>query len=311
MTVAELRNSEERRRELYELLGRLPERRGVPKAWTVDRQERPGYMVESLRLDLNGEEPVPALLLLPTNGSAPYPAVIYNHAHGGDYQRGKRELLEGSDYLQYPPYAKVLTSLGIAVIAIDHWCFGERSRNNELYLFKRMLWQGQVLWGMMLFDTLRVFDYLTGRPDIDYRRIGTLGLSMGSTMAWWSAALEPRLALCIDLCCLTDFHALLDRGGLGGHGIYYYVPDLLNHFTSAQINALIAPRPHLSLAGDLDPLTPPEGLERIDQELSREYAALGVPQRWELRRFASGHEETPQMRLAVEEWLRRYLAPSG
>lgn len=311
MSAADGRDGEARRRELWGLLGRLPPRKAVPSARTTDREERPGFTLETLRLDLNGEEPVPAYLLLPKRGTPPFPTVVYNHAHGGDYKRGKRELLEGSSYLQDPPYAEVLTSRGIAVLAIDHWCFGERRRNSELYLFKRMLWHGQVLWGMMVYDTLRAIDYLAARPDIDYRRLGTLGLSMGSTMAWWSAALEPRLSLCVDICCLTDYQALLENGGLDGHGIYYYVPDLLNHFTAAEINALIAPRAHLSLAGERDPLTPPKGLDRIDQELTRTYGDLGVPERWKLLRFESGHEETSEMRKAVEAWLEAYLLGSG
>ena len=62
---------------------------------------------------------------------------------------------------------------------------------------------------------------------------------------------------------------------LDGHGLYYYVPSLLKHFTTAQINALIAPRPHLALAGNLDPLTPPAGLDRVDRELRGVYASLG------------------------------------
>lgn len=306
-----MRESEESRQELYALLGRLPRREGVPGARIVDREHRAGYILETIRLDLNDEEPVPAYLVLPNWGSPPYPAVIYNHAHGGDYQKGKRELLEGSRFHQDPPYAELFGSLGIAALAIDHWCFGERSRNSELYTFKRMLWEGKVLWGMMVYDTLRAFDYLRTRPEIDRRSLGTLGLSMGSTMAWWSAALEPRISLCIDLCCLTDFQALLDTGGLGEHGIYYYVPDLLNHFSTAEINALIAPRPHLSLAGEEDPLTPPEGLDRIDRELRRVYGSLGVEERWQLLRFPSGHRETPEMRESVETWLRDSLLGSG
>jgi hypothetical protein len=123
--------------------------------------------------------------------------------------------------------------------------------------------------------------------------------------------LEPRISLCIDLCCLTDFQALLDTGGLGEHGIYYYVPDLLNHFSTAEINALIAPRPHLSLAGEEDPLTPPEGLDRIDRELRRTYGSLGLEERWQLLRFPSGHRETPEMRESVETWLRDSLLGSG
>ena len=65
------------------------------------------------------------------------------------------------------------------------------------------------MWGMMVYDSIRALDYLETRPDIDAGRIGTLGLSMGSTMAWWLAALDERVKVCVDLCCLTDFEALM------------------------------------------------------------------------------------------------------
>ena len=55
-------------------------------------------------------------------------------------------------------------------------------------------------------------------------RIGTLGMSMGSTMAWWLAALDERVKVTVDICCLTDFHTLVAKKGLAGHGVYYYVP---------------------------------------------------------------------------------------
>ena len=29
-------------------------------------------------------------------------------------------------------------------------------------------------------------------------------------MAWWLAALDERITCCIDLCCLTDFEALIE-----------------------------------------------------------------------------------------------------
>ena len=170
-----------------------------------------------------------------------------------------------------------------------------------------MLWHGQVLWGMMLFDSLRAVDYLCSRADIDSRRIGTMGLSMGSTMAWWLAALDTRIKVCVDLCCLTDFQALIESRGLDGHGIYYYVPSLLKYFTTAEINALIAPRPHLSLAGNHDHLTPPAGLDRIDQELKVVYEELGCSDAWELKRYNVGHFETAEMRAAVLGFLDKWL----
>jgi hypothetical protein len=132
-------------------------------------------------------------------------------------------------------------------------------------------------------------------------------MSMGSTMAWWVAALDERVRVCVDLCCLTDFQALIDTGNLDGHGLYYYVPGLLRHFTTAQINALIAPRPHLSLAGIFDRLTPPVGLDRIDRHLRQVYAEHGVADAWQARRYNVGHMETTAMRAEVLTFLQNRL----
>jgi hypothetical protein len=126
-------------------------------------------------------------------------------------------------------------------------------------------------------------------------------------MAWWTAALEPRIKVCVDICCLTDFQALIETQGLDGHGIYYFVPGLLKHFSSADINALIAPRPHLSLAGNYDPLTPPAGLDRIDAALRRAYADAGAPEAWELHRYEVGHIETAAMRSEAMAFLAKWL----
>ena len=130
---------------------------------------------------------------------------------------------------------------------------------------------------------------------------------MGSTMAWWTAALDERIKVTIDICCLTDFHALIDSQDLDGHGVYYYVPDLLNYFTTAQINALIAPRAHLTLAGNYDALTPPAGLDRIDAELKQVYAAENAADAWELARYNIGHFETADMRARIVDYLARWL----
>ena len=116
-------------------------------------------------------------------------------------------------------------------------------------MFKAMLRQGQVLWGMMVYDSIRALDFLLERPDVDRERIATLGISMGSTMAWWLAALDERIKVTVDICCLTDFRTLMEKKHLSAHGVYYFVPGLLKKFSTAQINALIAPRAHLGLAG--------------------------------------------------------------
>ena len=180
-------------------------------------------------------------------------------------------------------------------------------RNGEWDAFKNMIWHGQVLFGMMIFDEHRAVDYLVSRPEVDPKRIGAFGLSMGSTKAWWLTALDPRIKLCIDLCCMTDFDALIKANNLKGHGIYYYVPSLLKHFSTGQINELIVPRAHLSLNGRNDSLTPPAGVERVRDHLAPLYAKYGKAEDCRVELFDCGHEELPEMRRLTMEWMDRHL----
>ena len=293
-----------RRRELYDLLGDLPDRARPISAQLIAEEEHPHYVLEKLLLDLNGLEAVPAYFTRPKGVSDRAPVILYNHSHAS---QGKDEFLQGSQSLQRPPYAETFARQGYAGLCIDAWVFGERRGRTESATFKQMLWEGRVMWGMMVFDNLRAIDYLVSRPDIDPARIGTLGLSMGSTMAWWTAALDPRIAVCVDLCCLTDFHALIECDGLDGHGIYYYVPKLLKHFTTGQINALIAPRPHLALAGNYDLLTPRAGLDRLQRELAEVYQQAGAPEAWRMSRYEIGHMETAAMRAEALAFLQQWL----
>jgi len=305
-----------RRRELYDLLGKLPPRDRKVSAKLISTEDRGSYTLEKLELDLNGEEPAPAYFARPKGESSSgaterRPTVLFNHSHGGGYTIGKAEFIEGREYMGKPPYAEFLTSLGFNALCFDAWIFGERSGRAELDMFKDMIWHGRVLWGMMVYDALKAVDYLHTRPDVDTTKLATVGMSMGSSTAQWVGALDPRLKVVVDICCLTDWHTLVEVGGLKGHGIYYYVPDLLNHFTAAQMNALIAPRPHLSLAGNLDALTPLAGMLKIDQELQGVYAKAGQPGNWRLLRYDSAHLETPAMREEIRKWLVEKLATDG
>ncbi|MBI4582352.1 MAG: acetylxylan esterase [Planctomycetes bacterium] len=299
-----------RRQQLWGVLGDLPKHR-IPTARIVHIERREDYRLEYLELDLNGIEAVPAIMLIPDGLRGPAPAMQYIHWHGGNYGRGKEELFEGRPVLK--PYAPVYAERGLVALAIDSWCFGGRmpypndGPRGEADTFKEMLWKGRCLWGMMIFDEWQALNYLCSRPEVDQDRIGVFGISMGSTKAWWLAALDERVQCCIDLCCLTDYEALIAAKGLSGHGLYYYVPGLLKHFQSHEINELIVPRPRLSLNGSRDLLTPPAGVERIRNHLYDLYTRLGREEHCRIELFDCGHEETPEMRALVIEWIDRYL----
>ena len=305
----------QRRKQLWSLLGNLPWEHKPGPAKLVSKEEHEDYTLERLVLDLNGAEPVPALLLIPRKRQSPAPGLLYIHWHGGMYDLGKEMLLQGVQVA--PAYAPVCVQKGLVALAIDSWCFGERKHDKnghegEENTFKLMLWNGQVLYGMMMFDEFRAMDYLASRPEVDTQRLGALGMSMGSTKAWWLAALDPRVAVCMDVCCLTDFDELIRTRHLQDHSIFYYVPSLLKHFQTSEINELIVPRARLSVNGRLDPLTPPLGVEKVRDHLLPLYRQYGKASECRIELFDCAHVELPEMRHLVLDWMDRYLvAPAG
>lgn len=297
---------------LLALLGDLPAKRGAVDAKTNSVENKGTYVLETLELDLNGLEPVPAYFVKPAAAEGPLPVVLFNHSHGGIYEIGKDEMLRetGKGYLHAPSYAEFLTGLGYAALSIDAWGFGERFTRSEGELFKEMLWKGQVMWGMMVFDSMRAIDYLASRPDVNAACIGTAGISMGGTMAWWLSALDERIAFCIDLCSTSEFADMIRDRVLDDHGVYHFVPGLLKQFTAADIGSLIAPRPRLSLSGRNDPLFPVAGVRRLGEAVQAEYARAGVPGNWQQVIDDCAHEETARMREQIRTFLQR-MTSSG
>jgi len=299
-----------RRKELWSLLGDLPWEHKPAPGQRVGTEKHEGFTLERLILDLNGLEPVPALLLIPDSLQRPAPALLYIHWHGGMYDLGKEQLLRGVDV--QPPYAPVCAEKGLVTLAIDSWCFGERKRESDGHqgeedMFKLMLWRGQILWGMMIFDELRALDYLSSRPEVDPSRIAAFGMSMGATKAWWLAALDVRVRMAMDVCCLTDYQSLIKAHGLSGHGIYYYVPSLLKHFDTFGINELTVPRAHLSVNGRQDRLTPPSGVEQVRAKLMPLYQRYGRVEDCRVELFDCAHQELPEMRSEILAWIDRFL----
>lgn len=304
---------EGRRKDLYDLLGILPARDLPVTSRLIRTEESEDYVTEYLILDVcsgtkdNPDgEPIPAYFIRPKT-EGPHPAILFSHSHGGLYHLGKDEIFHPAPYMYPEPYAKALTKMGLSILVIDHWCFGERSGRSESDCFKDMLWNGRVMFGCMVYDSLKALDYLASRPDVDASRIGALGMSMGATMSWWIAALDKRIRFCVDICCFTDYDALIEDHGLSRHGLYYYVPGLLNHFSSGGINSLIAPRRRFATVGLYDDLNPVSGIDRMEKELIGVYHLLDADDNFRLLRCPCGHRETAEMREAILSFIRESI----
>ena len=174
------------------------------------------------------------------------------------------------------------------------------------------LWVGRTLWGMILRDDLMALDYLASRPEVDSNQIGVMGMSMGATRAWWLMALDERIKTGVPICCLTRYQNLIEHELLKAHGIYYFVPNILNHFDTEAIVALIAPRPVLFLDGDQDGTSPVDGIHAIESAVRPVYRLYGKEKEFESVVYAGqGHLYTPEMWGKTLDWMDRYLKAGG
>jgi len=293
------------RRALRALLGDLPPRVAL-HGRTERREERLGFTIEQVSFGSRKGIRVPALFLSP-HVDGRKPALLYCHNHSHDYAWGKGEILEGKGRM--PPIGPILARAGYCVLAIDAWCFGER-RADENAMAKTFLLQGKTLWGMMLADELAALDYLQSRREVDRRRIGCFGFSMGSTKSWWLAALDSRIQAVVGACGLTSYRALIDAGALNRHGIYFYVPRILQVAEVYDIVSLIAPRPFLSLSGEEDGASPPDGVREVHRRSGRIYHLMGARRNLASRLYPAAHEFTDAMLQDTLAWFQRHLQPS-
>jgi dienelactone hydrolase len=305
------------RETLVRVMGDLPARPKVTQVKILSREDKGGYILEKFEFDNGAGATVPGYLLIPKNGKSKHPAIYYSHWHGGNYDLGKQEIFTTHHTPQIP--ADVLTGLGYVVIAIDAYCFGERSGKGpggplekggaeELSTSKYELWMGRSLWAMMVRDDLMALEYLISRPEVDASHVAATGISMGATRTWWLMALDERIKAGVAVGCLTRYQELTAEQKLKAHGIYYFVPGFLKHFDTEAVISLIAPRPILFLTGDEDIGSPVSGIKKIESVLHRVYKLNKAEEEFQSIIYPqTGHVYTPDMWDRMTNWMNTKL----
>jgi len=198
-------------------LGERPPRPSPLKVRTVKVDRKEGYRIEKFIFDNGVDSQVPGYIAIPEGRPGRLPAILTMHGHGSS-----KENMFG-----YEPtsqnVAEMLARRGYVVLGIDNYFNGERKgagpagevevmargSDQEMSLFKLNLWLGRTLWGMMLRDEQIALDYLASRPEVDPNRIGVQGMSMGSTRAWWLAAIDDRIKAVVGVACFTRYEDLV------------------------------------------------------------------------------------------------------
>jgi len=298
-------------------LGEQPPLPDPPRSRVICREVHPGYTLERVAIDNGVDGEVSALMLVPGGRKGRVPAILWLHSSTPD----KTQVLTPDTNGAAEPLGESFVKAGYAVLAPDSYWHGDRAgtgpagaaesgQAEQEGLHKLNLWLGRTLWGMFVRDDRAALDYLCRRPEVDPRRVGATGMSMGSTRAWWLAAVDERVAAVAAVACLTRYQNLIRHGSLRRHGVYYYVDGLLKHFDTEGVLALVAPRPLLALTGGLDEGSPADGVRELTRVVGRTYEAVGAGDRFRSVLYPeTGHEYTPGMRAEVLAWFDRWLGP--
>ncbi len=153
----------------------------------------------------------------------------------------------------------------------------------------------------MLYDAQRGVDVLATLPEVDRRRIGAAGHSLGAKETLYLAAFDERITA-----------AAASEGGIGlsftnWDAPWYLGPSIkepsfrLNHH---ELLALVAPRPFLIVAGesaDGDRTWP------FVQSVLPVYRLYGEPARIGLYNHRQGHTIPAEAFDRLSEWLRTYV----
>ena len=199
------------------------------------------------------------------------PAVVCIHGHGGTHMTPfdpdpKKE--------HYKLFGVELAKRGYVAVSTD---VGQ----HEVYE------PGRTLMGERLWDVMRCVDYLRSLPDVDPRRIGCAGLSLGGEMAMWLAAMDERIAASVSCGFLTMMDHMEQN-----HCMCWKFDGLRALVDFPDIYALTAPRPLQCQNGLQEPETQfnvPLAGKAFDQVLPI-YSDLGAPGNVELLVHNGGHE---------------------
>ena len=300
------------RETVLKCLGDLPPRPKKLAVKVTATEDKGEYTLERFEFDNGVDSVVTGMLLIPKK-KGPLPAVIGLHGHGGS----KETICTDEPNPQC--VGPLLVRKGFVVAAIDSYFCGDRSGKkvgekqlagaDEGAWVKLNLWLGRSLWGMMVRDQQCLIDYLVTRPEVDAKRIGVTGMSMGGTGTWWLAAVDDRVAAAVGVAGFTRYAELIAHNGVRLHGMYYFVPGVLAHFDTEAVYALIAPRPLLMLSGDRDFGLPLTGIEVLEKKVGAVYKLHGKPDHFRSVVYENtAHEYLPEMRDRMAAWFEKYLS---
>ena len=214
---------------------------------------------------------------------------------------GERRMLLDDDPASYRERPVTMTRADIRA-------FNQRASQDES-LVGRSLFTAGITWpGVILWDDIRALDYLASRPEVDAKRLGCVGLSVGGYRSYLLAALDERIKAAVDVGWMTSFGAQIRQHVTNTIGLSFHINGLYRYLDFPDLAALAAPRALMVINGSRDGLFALDGVKAAFDKIGRLYAKAGSPDRVRCRIFDAPHEFNLEMQAEAWQWLAKWVS---
>ena len=183
---------------------------------------------------------VPALLFTPPGAAAahPVPCLVILHGLGGS-----KEIMAG--------YALAAAKFGYASLVIDEYGQGERGPLKTVP--DQQAQQLAVTVSQTAVDVRRGIDYLETRPDINSKRVGLAGVSLGAIIGTVTTSVEPRIKAAVLISGGGDWGLILKTLSSRGAVVGGRDTSAFKKIDFAALSVLLAPEDPLTFAPHIAP----------------------------------------------------------
>ena len=207
-------------------------------------------------------------------------------------------------------YALHLAQRGYVTLAPDYPSFGEHNFDFDPDKSGYRSGTMKAIW-----DNLRAVDLLQQLPEVDGKRIGCIGHSLGGHNTMFTAAFDPRIKAMVSNCGFTRFHKYYG-GRLMGWTSARYMPQIAATyhndpdrvpFDFPEIVAAFAPRPFLASSPVRDDNFDVSGVKDSIAAAKRIYELYGVPENLQANYPDCAHDFPEDVRKVAYEFFDRHL----
>ena len=274
--------------------------RPAPPRLEVAAEDRPkGAVRQLVRYEVEPGLPVEAYLIRPDRPKGRMPGVVVLHSTVKESIRQPA----GVEGAVEKAFGLTLARRGSVTICPRNFLWPETTRLVTDTPVKQLNQRHPGSKGMakMLFDAMVALDILAALPEVDSKRLGAIGHSLGGKEVLYLAAFDPRVRAAVS-----------SEGGIGTRFSNWDAPWYLGseirrpdfQHEHHEVLALVAPRPFLLLGGDS--ADGDQSWPFIEAVLPI-YRLHGGTPRVGLFNHRKGHSVPPQAEQRVYEWFDAYL----